>query len=382
MLSKKKKKISKTKGNLVKKLEALQEENKKLKRDIRKLQADLKIVTVRLKEKEKAFYRIVEKNEAGILVVDDNGVVLYGNDSSKLLFDMKKKKIVGYNLGIPLTKKDKEEIQIMRQNGIFGTGEMLFSETKWEGKHAFLVMIRDITDRKKIETMKDNIIRDVAHSLKTPIAMAEIGQDLSIKGMREKNSRKIEEGQQMIRSSLREARFDVENILGLCGLLMGKGRKVDRRSLKKVLEKITENAKESAKRKNIKLEINVPDDADKFFFNEAEIAMLLFNLIDNAIKFTGSGKIRISARRVRENIKIRVKDTGRGMSAADQERIFDKFFQHHPSLPGVGIGMSICKEIAHRYDGKIDVFSKGEGKGTTVVVTLKAGKNKSKLKER
>jgi signal transduction histidine kinase len=98
------------------------------------------------------------------------------------------------------------------------------------------------------------------------------------------------------------------------------------------------------------------------------------NLLRNAIKFTDrGGRVTFSAVSHDARIAIRVRDTGRGIEWQALSRIFDIFTQVQPSgLGGVGIGLSVARDIVNLHQGRIEACSEGLGKGSEFVVTLPA----------
>jgi signal transduction histidine kinase len=103
------------------------------------------------------------------------------------------------------------------------------------------------------------------------------------------------------------------------------------------------------------------------------IEQVLSNLLNNAIKFTESGSITLSATRVGDQAEISVCDTGIGIAPGDAERIFERFMQVGPMLTGKprgsGLGLTICREIIQHHGGQIWVESH-PGEGSTFKVTL------------
>ena len=101
---------------------------------------------------------------------------------------------------------------------------------------------------------------------------------------------------------------------------------------------------------------------------------LFSNLLDNAIKYTSpGGNICISLKDLENEVIVSIRDTGIGISENDHDKIFDRFFRVDASRSrdtgGVGLGLSICKNIADLHKGKIEVKST-IGKGSTFLVTL------------
>jgi signal transduction histidine kinase len=89
------------------------------------------------------------------------------------------------------------------------------------------------------------------------------------------------------------------------------------------------------------------------------------NLIDNAIKYTDTGEILISLQQKNSELEFSVKDSGIGISLASEQqyKLFERFYQENASIPGAGVGLSICKTIVEAHGGKIWAESEGKGKG-------------------
>jgi signal transduction histidine kinase len=107
--------------------------------------------------------------------------------------------------------------------------------------------------------------------------------------------------------------------------------------------------------------------------DERRIAQVLLNIVGNAIKFTDKGEIAVRALAMNGSFTVSVSDSGPGISAADQTRIFDEFQQADNSLTrkkgGTGLGLSIAKRIVELHDGRIWVEST-LGQGSTFYFTL------------
>jgi signal transduction histidine kinase len=108
--------------------------------------------------------------------------------------------------------------------------------------------------------------------------------------------------------------------------------------------------------------------------NAEQLRRLLFNLLDNAIKFTPEGgSIGIRVERQKGQAKVIVWDSGIGIAAEHLPRIFDRFYRVDSARSrrtgGNGLGLSICKSIAEAHQGRIELVSQ-PGKGTQVTLTL------------
>jgi signal transduction histidine kinase len=109
--------------------------------------------------------------------------------------------------------------------------------------------------------------------------------------------------------------------------------------------------------------------------DRAKVKQIVLNLVTNAIKFTPSGSVTVSARHEpsAKEIEIAVRDTGIGIKSEDQERVFEDFRQADNSpareYGGAGLGLAICRRLAHMMEGKVDLQS-AVGQGSTFTLTL------------
>ncbi len=107
--------------------------------------------------------------------------------------------------------------------------------------------------------------------------------------------------------------------------------------------------------------------------DKEKIRQVINNMIDNAIKYSNEGAIKVSLTQEGENFVVRVKDNGKGISADELQTIFDKYSRGHDSVThstGLGLGMYVAKVIVEQHNGKIWAESEGVGKGSTFAFSL------------
>jgi signal transduction histidine kinase len=124
------------------------------------------------------------------------------------------------------------------------------------------------------------------------------------------------------------------------------------------------------------LDVTLPEEPIVLSVDQGKLEQVMENLISNAAKFSsGTSRIRISAQSVGDHFKISVADEGIGMTPEQANRVFDKFYRGDASnsaQEGLGLGMSIVKNIIEAHAGEIQVVSEPE-KGTTVSFVLPLG---------
>jgi signal transduction histidine kinase len=127
--------------------------------------------------------------------------------------------------------------------------------------------------------------------------------------------------------------------------------------------------------KGISLEYNLPDHSTPVLAVIHQIKQVVFNLVDNAIKYTpAGGRILVRVTDEPDQLVLAVSDTGIGIPPSHREKIFERFYRvdkaRSREMGGTGLGLSIVWEIVHRHGGRIWVEDNEDGAGTTFMVTL------------
>ncbi len=120
------------------------------------------------------------------------------------------------------------------------------------------------------------------------------------------------------------------------------------------------------------IEVEIPAEVGAASGDGDRLQQVLVNLLDNAVKY-GGDRVEVRADRTNGNIRIFVADTGPGISHADRELVFEKFYRADPQLAkapsGTGLGLYISRELTERMGGRLDLSS-GTSGGATFVVEL------------
>ncbi|MGE4297378.1 MAG: ATP-binding protein [Desulfovibrionaceae bacterium] len=144
-------------------------------------------------------------------------------------------------------------------------------------------------------------------------------------------------------------------------------------SLADIMDRAVAGMRILARQKGLLLRADINGALPKALADQDRLIQVLINLLSNAIKFTAHGSVDLMARQTDDTITISVADTGTGISATDQQRVFDRFLQLGEVLTdkpsGTGLGLAICREIVERLGGRIWVESE-LGKGSTFFFTL------------
>ncbi|MBU2103153.1 MAG: PAS domain S-box protein [Candidatus Omnitrophota bacterium] len=237
------------------------------------------------------------------------------------------------------------------------------------GKKARLVLAQDITERKRVEVMREALIRNVSHELKTPVAMLSMVHDMATRAIAAGDIEQIKKSYSIMHECIVRLKKDISNILQISALEKMKKSKTRALSFVRIeLRRIIDRM--PLTKKGISFSCTIPPAADKIGISAHHLHTLLYNLLDNAVKFSTAGSIKIRGRGAGNKVILYVRDAGCGMTREQQGNVFTRFFKAHPSFSGTGLGLAICKDIVDLYGGSIAVSSAGKNKGTTVTLVL------------
>lgn len=235
-----------------------------------------------------------------------------------------------------------------------------------EGNVKFIqCVMRDVTELRRIEMMKDSLIRDVAHELKTPTAKFEMALEWFGKELHKKNELdKYGQILGIMQSNTDRLMRTITSIMDLTKLESGIDKVVMTEfDLNEVLQQVFTDMESICKKKNLELEKDFSKMAFPIKGDKDMIYRVFVNLIGNATKFTEKGKIKLKSIKNGEAVLVSVIDTGMGIDGEDLEKIFDRFYQKTASSMGIGVGLTISRDIVRMHGGKIWAESAGAGKG-------------------
>ena len=148
---------------------------------------------------------------------------------------------------------------------------------------------------------------------------------------------------------------------------------LDDYSLKDVVHGVYGAVEPLAASKKLAFKVEMPQDLPAGRGDERRLTQVLLNLVGNAIKFTDQGEVTIKASADERRLQVAVRDTGPGISEADQQKLFQEFQQADNSITkakgGTGLGLAISKRIIEMHGGRIWVESE-PGQGSTFSLTL------------
>ncbi len=234
---------------------------------------------------------------------------------------------------------------------------------------------------KELDETKSRFFSNVSHDLRTPLSL--ILGNLEI-AMSDTDSYFSPSSKQSLESSLRNARRLVhltDEINDITRLEEGKiSLKKEPVQMIPFLKVLTDMFKSAAESKGVKLDFQSSlKSSESVQLDSSQFEKVYYNLISNAIRHCQVGdKISVNVSKYEKNILIEFSDTGTGIHPQALPNIFERYYQSHEGNRGIkeglGIGLSLVKELVRLHDGEISVSSE-LGKGTTFIISLPASSN-------
>ncbi|MCH7704032.1 MAG: PAS domain S-box protein [Planctomycetes bacterium] len=237
-----------------------------------------------------------------------------------------------------------------------------------------LVVIRDVSQQIRADRAREDFITQVTHELRTPLTNIRAYADTLSSGMFD-DPKVITECYNVITKETRRLSRLIEDILSVSQMEVGSIELTwDDVDLTSLLGEGIRDVRGLADEKNIDLQVVLPAKVSPIRGDRDKLAVVVNNLLGNAIKYTpADGAIVVACRFSEDAVTLTVKDNGIGIAPKDHARIFEKFQRADDedvsAIPGTGIGLYTAREIARCHGGEIDLFSE-KGKGSTFIVKL------------
>ena len=268
-------------------------------------------------------------------------------------------------VGVIIQVTDSTEIAIFRRQVMAMNEQLLLSATR---QHE----LTEIAER--ANHLKDEFLATLSHELRTPLnailgwaevlANSQIDPVISLRAV------------EVIRRNARIQAQLVNDVLDVSRIITGKLRlSVQPVDLGTIITAAVDGLRPAAEAKEIGLQLQLDSPAGQVSGDPDRLQQVAWNLISNAIKFTPKGgRVLVRLERVKSNVEVIVSDTGQGMAPEFLPHVFDRFRQADATTTrafgGLGIGLSIVRQLVELHGGSVRVHSEGEGQGATFTVSL------------
>ena len=281
----------------------------------------------------------------------------------KIVDDLLKQKNRFINEKIVMTQPEEKFLEI---NGV-----SLVRHNIIEG---CVLVFHDITEIRRLETIRQDFVANVSHELRTPMASIKGYSETLLDGALDDKSNARDFINIIHQDSNRLANL-IDDLLDLSKIESGKMDMVFLPlEFKPIMQRTIGILEQPAREKSLTITFDISDTLPRISADDKRLSQVLLNLIDNAIKYTPpGGSIDINARDLEKLIQVNITDTGIGIPPEDISRIFERFYRvdkaRSRELGGTGLGLSIVRNIVSAHGGEVWVQSE-YGSGSTFSFTI------------
>jgi signal transduction histidine kinase/CheY-like chemotaxis protein len=229
--------------------------------------------------------------------------------------------------------------------------------------------------------LKDDFLATLSHELRTPLN-AILGWTAILRRVPSR-TQELERPLEIIERSARAQAQLIDDLLDISSIVSGKLRlHRDFVDVARVADAALQAVLPLAQAKGITIEVELAPELPTVAGDASRMQQVLWNLLSNAVKFTPrGGKVWLSARALNDSVELCVRDNGAGIAAEFLPHVFDRFRQADSSITrghgGLGLGLSIVRQLVELHGGKVSVESEGPQLGTSFTVLLPVSAQKA-----
>jgi len=238
-----------------------------------------------------------------------------------------------------------------------------------------LVLFHDISELKKVDQLRRDFVANISHELRTPLSILR-GYIETLLDSPETSRAELSRILKVMERHSKRLDLLVDDLLTLSQLESGNPNlQLGDIALSDFFRELIRDWEKKLATKRLKAVVDLPSDLPAIRADRARLQEALYNLLDNAVKYSReNGEIRLIARQRDEEMVLSVSDDGVGIAGDELPRIFERFYRvdkarSHDSVRGTGLGLAIVKHIAQLHGGRVEAESELEN-GTTIRVVL------------
>lgn len=246
---------------------------------------------------------------------------------------------------------------------------------------------RDISENKKAtwemqkaqerEMLKTEFMSVISHELRTPLTPIQGYTDILLSGHPGELNQEQRDALMIIKKQSKILLALIDSVLDITRVEYGRPVEIKKEPiiLNEIIEDVVDGLKFQFQEKEIKPEAELSPEIQTILADESKISRVISNVLGNALKFTPKkGRIGIKTSKIGPDVRIEIWDSGIGLEPENLGKIFEKFYQvdssYTRSVGGIGMGLTIVKEIIEAHGGKVWAESGGLGAGAKIIFTL------------
>ena len=333
---------------------------------------------------------ILNSMNDGVITMDDNFVIKNINPAVTKIFGYSSDDIINRKMNFIISnpKKDNNPADVFHEqeghhkNGVIFPIESTLNGMTVDDSTMYICIVRDITERKRVEKMKDEFVSTVSHELRTPLTSIRGALSLVTSGVLDDLPEKSNELLETAGRNTERLMHLINDILDMQKIEAGQLEyNVAQLNLMDAIEKSIIDNIDYAKQYHVNIELGDKANDITVKVDPLRLSQIMSNLISNAAKFSHQDStIYIHTNIENEFAKISVVDTGEGIPEEYFDKIFNKFSQNDASATkekgGTGLGLAISKQMIEAMGGSID-FVSTVGKGSSFNIYIPIDKTSS-----
>ncbi|HWI81866.1 PAS domain S-box protein [Ramlibacter sp.] len=354
-----------------------------------------------LRESEARFRLLVESvRDYAIFMLDPGGNVRSWNAGAQALKGYTAQEIIGRHFSAFYTPEDQAAgkpaaaLRAARRDGrveatgwrVRKDGTLFWANVVVTAVHGdsgeligFAKVTRDMTDRRRVEElerssrMMTQFLAMLAHELRNPLAP--MRNAVTLMQLEHTASPALKNARDIIDRQLTHLTHLVDDLLDVGRLTTGKvALRLEPTAVGEVVGRAVETARPLIEARRHTLTLDLPPEPVTINADPTRLAQIVQNLLVNAAKYTpDGGRVGVKVEAANGFVTVAVSDTGRGIAAADLERMFELFAQGDNDVPndsGLGVGLTLARSLAEMHGGRLDAESAGRGRGSTFLLRL------------
>ncbi len=358
-----------------------------LARAFNRLNDDLRARIDQIRERGDQLAAVLGGMVEGVIAVDRRARILFANHAAGEQFDFRaddargralmsviRDETLHQSVQRAMTTRDAVNAEIQRHVPSSGTLAVHATPLPGEPCPGVVVVLYDMTRLRRLESLRQEFVANVSHELKTPLSSIKAYAE-TLRAGAINDERHNLEFVQRIEDQAERLHQLIMDLLSLARIESGEeAYEIVDVDLVEAVEVCLEENRQAAEGKAITLRIVPPEEPVVVRADDEAVRQILENLVNNAIKYTpANGEVHVRWQRAGAEALIEVQDTGIGIEAEHQERLFERFYRvdkaRSRELGGTGLGLSIVKHLAQFFGGSVGVRSV-VGQGSTFWVRL------------
>ena len=326
--------------------------------------------------------RLADGMESVVLEITPSGNIVYSNEVADRFFQsadlvgqsveqaLREPSLVRFIAELPASAAPTDAPLVTEFNLVEPKERTVVARAWLDPTHneTYFLVLRDITELRRLERVRRDFVANVSHELRTPMAtIRAMAETLQEEDDRELHHRYLERITREV-----DRLTNITNDLLTLSVAESQEQPKAPLDLTTVVESVGMQLKTKATQKGLSLTLSLPENCP-LTGNESQLTQVAFNLIDNALNYTVEGGVTVTLEQSPSETLLIVRDTGPGIPAEHLPRIFERFYRidkgRSRNTGGTGLGLSIVRNIVESHGGRVTVNSE-MGTGSTFIVAL------------